>query len=85
MDFMILHQLFHENHMTLIKCHYMVIGSRDLSRVIILNSDKITSSSEEKLLGIFLDSKTKFEINIGSLCRKVSQKINALARLKNYL
>ena len=31
-DFMILHQWFHENHMTLNpgKCHYMVIGSRDL-------------------------------------------------------
>ena len=32
-DFMILHQWFHENHMTLSpgKCHDMVIGSRDLS------------------------------------------------------
>ena len=29
-DFMILHQWFHENHMTLNqgKCHYMVIGFR---------------------------------------------------------
>ena len=32
-DFMILHQWFHENHMTLSpgKCHDMVIDSRDLS------------------------------------------------------
>ena len=32
-DFMILHQWFHENHMTLSpgKCHDMVIASRDLS------------------------------------------------------
>ena len=38
MDFMILHQCFHKNHMTLNpgKCHYMVIGSRDLSHEIIL-------------------------------------------------
>ena len=87
MDFMILHQWFHENHMTLNpgKCHYMVIGSGDLSHEIMLNNNKITSSNEEKLLGIFLDSKLNFESHITSLCRKAGQKINALARLKNYL
>ena len=86
-DFMILHQWFHENHMTLNpgKCHYMVIGSRDLSHEIMLNDSKITSSNEKKLLGIFLDSKLNFESYIGSLCRNAGQKINALARLKNYL
>ena len=88
---MILHQCFHENHMTLNpgKCHYMVIGSRDSSYEIILNNNKITSSNEKKLLGILLDSKKKsyrlFENHIGSLCRKADQKISALARLKNYL
>ena len=63
----------------------MVIGSRDLSHEIMLNNNKITSSNEEKLLGIFLDSKLNFESHIGSLCRKADQKISALARLKNYL
>ena len=79
MDFMILHRWFHENHMTLNpgKCHYMVISSRDLSHEIMLNDDDITSSNEEKLLGIFLDSKLNFESHIGSLCRKEGQKINA--------
>ena len=87
MDFMILHQWFHENHMTSNpgKCHYMVIGCRDLLHEIMLNNNKITSSNEEKLLGIFLDSKLNFESHITSLCRKAGQKINALARLKNYL
>ena len=44
MEFMILHQWFHENHMKLNpgKCHYMVIGSRDLSHEIMLNNNKIT-------------------------------------------
>ena len=53
--FMILHQWFHQNHMTLNpgKCHYIVIGSRDMSHGIILNNSKITSSNEEKLLGFF--------------------------------
>ena len=86
-DFMILHQWFHENHMTLNpgKCHYMIIGSGDLRHEIMLNNSKITSSNAEKLLGIFLDSKLNLERHIASLCRKESQKINALARLKNYL
>ena len=87
MEFLILHQWFHENHMTLNpgKCHYMVIGSRDLSHEIMLNNNKITSSNEEKLLGIFLDSKLNFESHICSLCRKAGQKISVLASLRNYL
>ena len=55
-----------------------------LSHEIMLNNNKITSSNEEKLSGIFLDSKLNFESHIGSLCRKAGQKINALTRLKNY-
>ena len=87
MDFMILLQWFHENNVTLNpeKFHYMLIGSSGLSHEIILNNNKITSSNEEKLLGIFLDRELNFESHIGSLCRKAGQKINALARLKNYL
>ena len=86
-DFMILNLWFHANHMTLNpgKCHYMVIGGRDLSHEIMLSNSKIISSNEEKLFGIFLDSKLIFQSYVGSLCRKASQEINALARLKNFL
>ena len=47
---MILHQWFRENHVTLNpgKCHYMVIGSGDLSHEIMENNSKITSSNEKK-------------------------------------
>ena len=60
---MILHQWFDENHLTLNpgKCHYMVISNRDLSLEIMVNNNKITSSNEEKLSGIFLASKINFE------------------------
>ena len=85
MDFMILHQWFHENHMTYNpgKCHYMVISVRDLSHEIKLNNNKITSSNEEKLLGIFLEVKLNFESHTGYPCRKAGQKINTLAGLRN--
>ena len=78
MEFMILHQRFHENHMILNpgKCYYMVIGSRDLSHEIMLNNNKITSSNGEKLLGIFLDSKLNFEKE------KRSPKNKCLAQVK---
>ena len=81
---MILHQWFHENHMTLNpgKCHYMVIGSRDLSYEIKLNNSKITDSNAEILLGIFLDSKLNFESHIASLCRKAGQKSKCLSHVK---
>ena len=87
MDFMILHQWFHENHMPLNpgECHYMLIGSRDLSYEIMLNNNKITSFNKEKLLGIFLDRKLNFKSHIHSLCRKAGQKINTIARLKSNL
>ena len=87
MDFMILHQWFHENPMTFNpgKSHYMVICRRDLSHEIMLNNNKITRSNEEKVLGFFLDCKLNFKSHIGSLCKKAGQKINALARLKTCL
>ena len=87
MDFMILHKWFHENHMVLNpgKCHYIVIGDDDPSQKIILNNNEIASSNEEKLLGIFLDSKLSFDSNITSLCKKAGQKRSALARINHYL
>ena len=87
MDFMILHKWFHENHMVLNpgKFHYIVIGDDDPSHKITLNNNEIASSNEEKLLGIFLDSKLSFGSHITSLCKKAGQKPSALARINPYL
>ena len=87
MDFMFLHQQFHESHMALNPgtCHYMAISNKKLSHEIMLNHNEVTSSNEEKLLCILLDSKLNFKSHIVSLCRKADQKINVLAGLRNYL
>lgn len=71
MDFMILHQWFHENLTKLNRgtCHCMAIDRKDLSHKIMLNNKKITSSNEEKLSGILLDSILNFESRISSLYR----------------
>ena len=52
----------------------MVIGSKNLSREIMLNNNEITSSNEEKLLGIPLDSKLNFESHISSFYSLAGQK-----------
>ena len=51
-------------------CHYIVIGDNDHSHKIILNNKQITSSNEEKLLGILLDSKLSFDSHITPLSKK---------------
>ena len=87
MDFLILHKWFHESHMVLNpdKCHYIVIDDDDPFHKMILNNDEIASSNEKILLGILLDSKLNFDSDIRSLCKKASQKFNALARINHYL
>ena len=60
---------------------YCVIGDDDSTHKMILNNNEIVSSHEEKLPGIFLDSKLNFDSYITSLCKKAGQKLKALARI----
>ena len=41
----------------------------------------VTNSKCEKLLGIKIDNKLSFEPHVDSLCKKASQKLNALSRI----
>ena len=86
-NFLIMREWFYENHMVLNpgKCHYLVLGNRSNSDAISLNGTKLASSSYEKLLGILSDRDVSFDKHIKSLCRKTDQKLNALARVSNYL
>ena len=43
------------------------------------------SSRSQKLLGIVIDNKLKFELHIGNICQKANRKLNAPARLSNYM
>ena len=84
---MILHKWFHEIHMVLNagKCHYVVIADDHPSHKIILNNNEIATSNGEKILGILLDSKSKFDSHITSPVKTVGQKLSALARIYHYL
>ena len=62
-----------------------MIGDDDPTHKIILNNNEISSSNEEKLSGILLDSKLNFDFHITCLCKKAGQKLSALARINYYL
>ena len=44
----------------------------------------ILNSEYEKILGVYFDSKLNFEYHLGTLCKKVSQKLHALARVLSF-
>ena len=73
-----MHKWFHENHIVLNpeKCH-------DDKKI--LNRVELITTYEEKLPGVLSDKNLSFDIHIKSMCKKASQKINALVRLNNYL
>ena len=50
-----------------------------------VDNSYIESEDEQVLLGITTDSSLTFENHINSICKKASQKLNALARITPYM
>lgn len=50
-----------------------------------INENIITNTQNEKLLGVIIDSKLRFNQHVNQLCIKASQKLNALARMSLYM
>ena len=61
------------------KSHILLSNKKKINKVV------LTSSIEEELLGIPLDSELKFEKHITSICNKASQKSYALSRITGYM
>ena len=64
---------------------YHVLLSETYETQLIVQNVPIASSCCEKLLGIKIDQKLSFEPHLESLCKKASQKLNALARMASSL
>ena len=62
------------------KCHFLISGPKEHIWVKV-GEEVIWESQEEKLLGITLDKKLKFDVHLSIICKKVSAKVTALARL----
>ena len=65
------------------KCHLFLSPYHP---VLVNIKGSITESSNcVKLLGIYIDSNFSFEYHINRICRKASQKLNALSRITKYI
>ena len=66
------------------KCNLLICNhNKDVS--IILDNEIIDCSNSVKLLGITVDKKLNFCEHISKLCKKVSSKLHALARISNFM
>ena len=65
------------------KCHLLINPHENVALKI--KNETINSNSTKKLLGILFNKKFDFDEYVTSLCRKVSQKLNALARVAQYM
>ena len=50
-----------------------------------IDSNYTESQKEQVLLGITIDSNLTFENHISNICKRASQKLNALARVATYM
>ena len=64
------------------KCHFICSSSEKTS--IMIEKKQIRNSSCEKLLGVYFDSKVTFQSHIDNICKKASQKLNAISRITPY-
>ena len=79
-----LYKQFENNHMKANsgKSH-ILLGNKKTEKMKV-NNVLLTSSVEEKLLDITLDSELKFEKHITDISNKASQKIHVLSRITTY-
>ena len=77
---------FENNYMKLnqSKCHFLTSGSTEHLWVKVGN-EVIWKSLSEKLLGLTLDKNLNFNLHLKTLCKKVNQKVSALARVVRIL
>ena len=85
-DTSILLKWFKDNHLQMNpdKCKLLISNrSKDIS--LILENETIECSNSVKLLGIIIDNKLDFNEHVSKLCKKVSSKLHALARISNFM
>ena len=74
---------FEANYMKLNpdKCHFLIAGRTPELLWAKVGQEKIWESSLEKLLGMVIDKNLNFNSHLFNICKKVSTKVTALARL----
>ena len=65
------------------KSHMLFSGNDNVN--VTIDDHTIISENKNELLSIILDSKLSFEDHINNLCKKASQKLNAVAKVAQYV
>ena len=63
------------------KCHFLISGNVIEHLWEKVGDELIWESDEEKLLGVTIDKNLNFSSHLNTLCKKVGQKVAALARI----
>ena len=63
----------------------MVMGRREKDLQFRCENTVIPNATEVEMLGVILDEKLKFDQHVSKVCRKVTQKIAVLRRMRNML
>ena len=66
------------------KCH-LILGSNDENSKIELSGEVINNTQVQKLPGVHIDYKLKFDTNTENPCKRLRKKLHALARIIKYM
>ena len=66
------------------KCK-LLISKKSNNISLILKNEVIECSKSVKLLGVTIDNNLDFSEHVSKLCKKVSSKLHALARISNFM
>ena len=82
---LILFEWFHDNYLKInsVKSHAMLTTDNKLK--INVKGSPISNGKLVKLLGVIVDNKFSFESHLNLVCKKVSQKLHALARVSKFI
>ena len=67
------------------KCHFIINTNSNEHLWLKIGETRVWESLEEKLLGGIIDKNLNFTAHVSNLCRKVGQKVSALARVSKLL
>ena len=84
-EYLILFEWFHDNYLKTNsgKCHVMLTA--DNKQKINVKGSPISNENIFTLLGVAVDNKLSFEPHLNLVCKKVSQKLHALARVSKFI
>ena len=67
------------------KCHLIVCGNKSECMISNIEKTQVIETRRVKLLGIEIDSELSFVQHMNSMCKRASQKLNALSQLCIFL